>query len=91
MDADAVNIFNQMVANAEYPTLLYFQERLKHAIDTEEAIQQFQWHTRGYKTNPDGLRCELCGAPTYGKQIGRIESIKCSDFLCNHTKNVAVG
>lgn len=95
MDADLCTRFLNLIGELQHPEDVVTLRALREAIDQRLATIQFDlmlsWVQQGYSKNPPGLVCDACGAPTYGKQDGAVERIKCTSMLCGITRSVAVG
>lgn len=95
MDADLYAKFLNLIGELQHPEDVVTLRALREAIDQRLATIQFDlllvWAQQGYHKNPPGLVCDACGAPTFSKEDGGWERIKCTSMLCGITRSVAVG
>ncbi len=94
MDADKVTIFKQMIDELDAPEDLLTLRAVREAVDTQMGAIQFDlmlsWAQQGWGKNPPGLVCPTCGAGTFGREVGGIEYIKCTNMMCGITHQVKV-
>lgn len=93
MNGDHVTVMRDYLAQTgtnDLDTLAAIQE----LIEQRGAELQFErlvaWSQAGWSLNPPGLRCGLCDAPTWGRQRGRREQIRCVNPACGATREVFV-
>lgn len=94
MDADKFAQFKQLISDMDEPesliTLRAMVETLQQAMAGIQFDLMLSWMQQGWAKNPPGLVCHVCGAPTYGKQDGSTELVKCTDLMCGITRKVMV-
>lgn len=92
MDSDVLTRFEADLAGMslpdDLPTLLGMQEKLTQHVAAIQFELMMDWRRQGWRPNAPGLRCQQCDAPTWGKQEGRRELIKCTNLLCGVVREV---
>lgn len=98
MDADAVVKFEALlgaVNERDLATLQVMQDILARHVFMAEAAQRGGMLASGWKRNAPGLRCDVCGGLTWGKEIegreGKLELVKCADSGCRAMRTIVVG
>lgn len=94
MDGDALKVLEGLVDGMDAEDLVTLQvmwELVGVRIGQMQFMLMMEWLAQGWWPNAPGLRCEMCGGTTWGKQEGIWEMVKCVDVGCGHAKRVMVG
>lgn len=98
MDADAVVKFEALlgaVDERDLATLQTMQEILAGHVFMAEAARRGGMLASGWKLNAPGLRCDVCGGLTWGKEIDgrdrKLELVKCADSGCRAMRTIVIG
>lgn len=91
MNGDVMVRFEDLLdeAGAEMDTLYGLEERLVNRMNALAFAQLVAMQAEGWVMNADGLRCERCDGRTWGRQVGRVETVRC--VRCGHERQVVVG
>lgn len=93
MDADVMAKAEQLLADVDAEDLVTLHgvaELVEKRITEAQFEMMMEWRSLGWQPNAPGLRCELCGGRTWGKDEGAHELVKCIDVMCGHLKYVVV-
>lgn len=91
MNGDVVVKFEGLLdeAGSEMDTLYGLEEKLQARMNAVAFEQLLAMQADGWVMNAPGLRCERCDGRTWGKDVGRVEVVRC--IRCGCERRVMVG
>ena len=94
MDGDLIAQVQELLGDLDGEDLVTLHgvaELVEGRITAAQFDLMLDWRAQGWEPNAPGLRCEVCGGPTWGTEDGVYELVKCVDVMCGHLRYVVVG